>query len=340
MRNEPETPSPPAVAAGASRPPAGRAPALDGAWLHLFLSPTPVRPLAAAGAGVGHSRLWLKDDAAIDDASSGSKLRKLEPLLGAALAARARSVISFGAEGGGHVLAVARQAQALGLSALLFVTREAAADGSRARANAAALARSTARRVRVPRAVRLAFELGLVAAARGGALGDRYVIAGGGANATGCLGAVAAAIELCGQMVELPDEVWVAAGSGGTAAGLAVGFARLGARTVVRAVDCSSALHPSHRRLARLVRDTESRLRALGRPGASTLPGCWSLIARDRRRAPLAVAAQATATRLEDLQLDEVYTAPAFAAFLERARARPDLRLLFWNTCGRPAPGE
>jgi 1-aminocyclopropane-1-carboxylate deaminase/D-cysteine desulfhydrase-like pyridoxal-dependent ACC family enzyme len=52
------------------------------------------------------------------------------------------------------------------------------------------------------------------------------------------------------------------------------------------------------------------------------------------------VAAQATATRLEDLQLDEVYTAPAFAAFLERARARPDLRLLFWNTCGRPAPGE
>ena len=33
--------------------------------------------------------------------------------------------------------------------------------------------------------------------------------------------------------------------------------------------------------------------------------------------------------------LRERYTAPAFAAFLERARARPDLRLLFWNTCGR-----
>jgi hypothetical protein len=58
-------------------------------------------------------------------------------------------------------------------------------------------------------------------------------------------------------------------------------------------------------------------------------------VGRDRRGLPSAAEAQSTAERAEGLHLDERYTAPAYAAFLERARERPDRRLVFWNTCGR-----
>ena len=73
--------------------------------------------------------------------------------------------------------------------------------------------------------------------------GDTYFVPLGGSNALGSLGFVDAANEIAGQVaagvMPEPDVVVVAMGSGGTAAGLAVGFEAAGMRTRVVGVAIS-----------------------------------------------------------------------------------------------------
>jgi D-cysteine desulfhydrase len=138
-----------------------------------------------------------------------------------------------------------------------------------------------------------------------------------------------------GAMPE-PDVCVVALGSGGTAAGLAVGFEaermktrvvgvcvsgppwalRAGARLLARACAGNVALEPSaraHLRLARLSTDP----RFLGRGYGERLPD-GDEVARIASAAGLA--------------LDTTYTEKAFASALWHVRARRGRTILYWHT--------
>jgi D-cysteine desulfhydrase len=153
----------------------------------------------------------------------------------------------------------------------------------------------------------------------------------------GSLGYVDAARELVSQIREgvlpEPDVIVVAVGSGGTAAGLAVGLEEAGLRTRVVGVAIS---HPARvlavmahrltRELAKSVgvHPTRSAARLdIDRRWVGRGYGYFTRDAQD---------AIAEATNL-GIELDPTYTAKAFACALARARAKDTSeRVLFWHT--------
>ncbi len=155
-----------------------------------------------------------------------------------------------------------------------------------------------------------------------GLLAGRSLLAPiGGTDAGTTLGYVNAALELADQSSEPFEAVYVPLGSGGLAAGLALGLALAGLPTEVRAVRVSMGVVASDPRVRGLaaaaagilgVRCPPLRLSVLG---AYLGPGY---------AAPTRAAERAR--RLFPLPLDPTYSAKAAAAFLEG----PERRRLFW----------
>jgi 1-aminocyclopropane-1-carboxylate deaminase/D-cysteine desulfhydrase-like pyridoxal-dependent ACC family enzyme len=289
--------------------------------------PTPVEHIASLSAA--GSDLWVKRDDQTHPVYGGNKVRKLERVLGRAIAANARRLVTVGAVGSHHVLATAyfgRQA-GLAVEAVLFAQprTDHAIEVLRAGLGLglhAFPARSLA-------AIPVAVGLRVMAGAR--------FVPPGGSNVDGAMGYVQAARELAtqvrrGEMPE-PDICVVASGSGGTAAGLAAGFAVermktrvvgvcviplarvLGVVTTALARACAHRLGEPPARLAdRLTFDD----RFVG-------PG-YGYATRDGD------AALRDAWRHATLGLDPTYTAKAFACALWHVRARRGRCILYWNT--------
>ena len=131
-----------------------------------------------------------------------------------------------------------------------------------------------------------------------------------------------------------PDVIVVATGSGGTAAGLAVGLEREGMRTRVTGVAISQPVPVVSLMARRLVKKTGelaglSRARIAGALERLVVEGRW-LGRGYGHPTPEGQAAVAEAAR-RGLVLDETYTAKAFACALDVARGgRGDV--LFWHT--------
>jgi D-cysteine desulfhydrase len=157
-----------------------------------------------------------------------------------------------------------------------------------------------------------------------------YLLPPGGSSPLGALGAVETALELAGQVrdgaLPEPGSVVVAAGSGGTAAGLLLGLRIAGLRTRVVAVVVNDTLRLDTRSLTRLS-DRADRL--LRRRGAAlpALPSAAEqlMVVRDwlgpgyGHATADGARAQALAADRAGLALEPVYTAKALAALLSLA---------------------
>ncbi len=88
----------------------------------LCTLPTPLAPLPIDGAPAG---LMVKRDDLTSALYGGNKVRKLEFLLGQALAEKRTSVLTFGAYGSNHALATAVHARALGLEPHVVLSPQA-----------------------------------------------------------------------------------------------------------------------------------------------------------------------------------------------------------------------
>jgi 1-aminocyclopropane-1-carboxylate deaminase/D-cysteine desulfhydrase-like pyridoxal-dependent ACC family enzyme len=157
---------------------------------------------------------------------------------------------------------------------------------------------------------------------------------------------VAAARELAAQVrrgeLPEPDACVVALGSGGTAAGLAAGFAAEGLRTRVVGVCVSTP--PWLLRLASLslARACVRRIRKQGSDLAlaSDLAGIRRRLTMDARflgggyARPTEAGAEAIETAREHvgIALDPTYTAKTFASALWHVRSRRYERVLYWHT--------
>lgn len=312
--------------------------------------PTPLEPLDRLRAGVG-PRLWVKRDDATGLAGGGNKARKLEYLLGAALAEAVDTVLTAGAAQSNHARQTAAACARLGLACELLVDVPVPGAGPEYEQSGNALIdRLLGARVRV-------VETSAGYAVSNGelerALEERadelrrdgrrpYLIPLGGSNGLGAVAYVETARELAMQCILqgfVPDVVVVATSSGATQVGLASGFAALGmeTRTVGMVVAGDGDLARS--RAASVL----AELALLGLPvvdagdleldGSQAGPGYGV-------PSEACLAAIREAAEREGLLLDPVYTGKAMAGLLERVR-RGDLaaadNVVFVHTGGWPA---
>lgn len=200
--------------------------------------PTPVEPLEALAASHGIGGLWIKRDDLTNAVYGGNKVRKLEFLLGQALAEERRAVITFGAYGSNHALATAVHASAAGLETHVISSPQAPGPFARATLLAHAAVGTHLHPVESWDGLREAVRVRAELTARDGV--EPLVIPMGGTSERGVISYVNAAFELADQVdageLERPDLVYVAGGTLGTALGLAIGFAALRWSTQVMAV--------------------------------------------------------------------------------------------------------
>ena len=310
--------------------------------------PTPVQPLEHAGAARAASApLWIKRDDVCGPLYGGNKPRKLEWLLGAALARGRRGVITFGGIGTHHGLATAICARDAGLRDGAGAAA-AARDRARAALPAARSRRSAPSCTSPDRSRGVAATALRALRARACCAADPLaIIPTGGTSARGALGYVNAACELAEQ---------VRAGRAARAgrdlrAGRQRRHRRRPRARPAASPDCAARvvgvlvtdiLPPSPRRLARLARGALRRLRR----AAPQLPAVAITRARLRPRARVsrprlwrrhdraATPRSGCSPRTRGLALETTYTAKCLAALLDLA-ARPPYRgrpLLFWNT--------
>lgn len=316
-----------------------RFPALDGRLPRAPLCslPTPVVRAEKLEAELGVGPLWWKRDELSAALYGGNKPRKLEWIFGDALARGRRRVITTGAYGTNHGLATALYARQLGLACELVLAPQPVTDAVRAR-----LLELRAAGAELFRARSLG-HAGLVVLARLARHPRAVYLPTGGSNPRGVLGTIDAGLELADQVragaLPEPARVYVALGSGGSAAGLAAGLALAGLRTRVVAVLVTNHLPMPGPRTVRLARRA---LRLLARAGADFDPRAIAIetqleleprfLGRGYGVPTLeAEAGVRAAAALEGFVLERTYTGKALAALAARERGARE-PIVFWNS--------
>ncbi len=291
--------------------------------------------------GVG---VWLKEDGDFGSGGwGGNKVRKLEWLIPDALRRGRRSILTFGGLGTNWGLAVALYGREHGLETALAlvdqpIDEHVSAQLARLDASGARLYRTRTKR----RTVALLPWLIARNAHRGR---PPYLLPAGGSSPLGALGYVEAALEIAAQVEDgsLPEpaHVVVPVGTGGTAAGLALGLQLAGLRSRVLGVVVNDQLRLDGPVLARLARRTAALLERRGaRLGRLQLDEGILELTRDQigsgygHRTEAATHAADLAAD-ERLSLDPVYTAKAMAGLLAlRAAGSLSGPVLFVHTDG------
>lgn len=318
-----------------------RYPGIDRAFPRVRLSawPTPVTRLSGLERDLGSGALFFKDDGACGDVYGGNKVRKLELLLARALERGCREVVTFGYAGSNHAVATEVYGANLGLHVTSMLVSQ-----------------PNARYVRRNLAMAQAFgaELhhfesapGVVLSTAAHVVSKRLrsrrpveVIPPGGSSLLGSVGYVAAAFELAeqitGGVLPSPARLYVALGTMGTAAGLAVGLAAAGIDTEVIGVRVVDERFASQRKLTK-------RIEALGHllRGAdpSFFAGSVPARAEDRyfgtqygRFTERGMAAVRRVAETDAIALEGTYTGKTMAALIDRERQNDGRPVLFWNT--------
>jgi len=308
-------------------------------------TPTPLQRLPRLSAELGRPLLIKRDDL-LGPALGGNKTRKLEYLMADAQRQGAKRVATFGGLQSNHARLTAAAASVLGMEAhlLYFEPRPKVLTGNLllnellgAQMHFFPLSSKRRRPRSLETTIRLAR---LLARLR---CGPHYFIPMGGHTWVGALGYVRAAVEIDEQARGLGGGhagLVVAAGSGGTLAGLLAGLHLVGSRLRPLGIDVGKLWKAFPAAVAHLATEVCARL---GEPHAFA-PGDVPLVegtyvgeAYGQCSDPGNSALERLA-RAEGILLDPVYTAKAFAGLLgETARFAPGEAVVFLHTGGLPA---
>jgi 1-aminocyclopropane-1-carboxylate deaminase/D-cysteine desulfhydrase-like pyridoxal-dependent ACC family enzyme len=307
----------------------GRFPQLARTLAHvdLHVSETPVERWTVDGV----SLLAKRDDLSAP-LLGGNKVRALELLL--AGLAPGDTLLTVGASGSTHALAVAEYARSLGAECEVITWPQETNAVSRA----TSVRLQSVARVTSANSVPMAY---LLAALRRSRRRVTWIPAGGSV-ALGAIGHVNAALELVAQLqrdhLPMPHTIVVPLGSGGTVAGILVGLALAKLKTDVIGVRVVPGVVANRWRVLRLARQTRALLSRLAqeelpRIDASHLEiehgaygGAYGRETSDGRAAASALRTGGGP------RLDGTYSAKAFGVALDRARRMADERVLFWLT--------
>ncbi len=292
----------------------------------------------------GTVSIAVKHDDQTNAIYGGNKIRKLEYILQRAEDRGAERVATFGAVGSNHALATAIFAKEFGLGCTCFLAHQKQTPN-------------------ISRILDTHLQLGTELVRYGGGtnrieLYRRYlqnrktwVIPLGGTCWLGVVGFINAGLELASQIeagdIKVPQRIYIASGTMGSVAGLALGLALANLPTEIHSVRVASNQFAKQDVLDRLMKKTATMLNRLDPTIAIDSATRTRIIWRDEFYAGgYAIAGDAT-TRAVDfardylgLTLDTTYTGKAMAALIHDLESGNDgATTLFWNTYNsRPLP--
>jgi 1-aminocyclopropane-1-carboxylate deaminase len=314
----------------------------------LALLPTPIQPLRNFGAGLGIPQLWMKRDDLTGFEGGGNKTRKLEYLVGDALASGADMLVTIGAIQSNHTRQTAAAAAKSGLKCSLLHCAWAKDAGLHYRAvgnilishliGADLFVEETERPIEDESPLEAFVD-------RFREQGHKpYLIPGGASeHRLGCLGYIRCAAEIASQATDADikfDYVIHCTGSSSTQAGLLAGFAAMGISTRVIGVSDDDETDIKTARVLRLANDALQALdldvrvsaddvdvissspNAYGEPDAEIISGVRLLASK------------------EGVIADPVYEGRAIRGLMnlvEEGRFEDDAKILLMHLGGSPA---
>ena len=307
---------------------------------------TPIEKLSRLSSMLGGPTLYIKRDDLLGLAGGGSKTRKLEFLVADALRQKADTLITGRAVQSNHCRLTLAAGVREGMKCRLVLEERSAGSYRPDAGGKAILFRLLgAEEIRVvPGGSDMMREMQSLAEDVRRSGGKPYVIPVGGSNELGDIGYAACAEEILSQCFEMGliiDHLVCASGSGGTQAGLIVGF--YGNRSPVSVVGIN------------VVRDQKDQEDIVHRLAGSTaaymgIPGdipkdavnCLDAYLGPGYSLPTPEMAEAVriTARLEGILWDPCYTGKAMAGLLDLVRKgffRKEDRVLFLHTGGIPA---
>lgn len=323
---------------------------------HLAVLPTPLHHAPRLSAALDRE-VWLKRDDLTGTGLGGNKIRKMELLAARARAENADTLVTVGAPQSNHARTVATVAAMLGLDCHLVLGGRAPAtpSGNLLLSTLVGAQLHWAGTADWQALARAAEQVVTEQERRGRRV---YSIPVGGSVPHGVAAFVAAYLELVVQLARVglaASAVYCASSSGGTQAGLHLGWALAsriladelpaGATPPVTGVDVARISDPLAEEVERLVdataellgvsqiwKEVQESLRATGGAGAQVLDGY--LGAGYAQPTAGSDAALHLIARTEGVIVDPVYSAKALHAVCEAQGGGP---LVFWHTGGVPA---
>lgn len=305
---------------------------------------TPLEYLPRLTKALGGPEIWIKRDDMLGLAGGGNKTRKLEFLVADALAQGADTLITCGAVQSNHCRLTLAAACKEGLACHLVLEERVPnsynpqATGNNFLFQLMGVAGVTV----VPGGSNLMEAMEKVADTVRSQGGKPYIIPGGGSNAVGTLGYVACAEEIIAQAFDKGldiDCVVCTSGSGGTHAGLAVGF--WGNNTGIPVVGINIS-RPNVTQLPVICKDAKATAEKLGLTFPQEIIECvegyvgpgYSLAT------PEMVEAVTLMAKTEAILLDPVYTGKSFSGLIgliRQGRFKKGQKVVFVHTGGSPA---
>lgn len=312
----------------------------------LCHAPTPLEPMANLTRLLGGPQLYVKRDDCTGLAGGGNKTRKLEFLIGEALAQGADTVITQGAVQSNHVRQTAAAACKHGLACEILLERRVpdTAPDYETTGNVLLDRLYDAKIAFRPGGIDMnaaALELAEEVKARGG---KPYFIPGGGSNRVGALGYVNCALELLQQANDsgLRIDVLVhGTGSAGTQAGLVAGLEGCNSGIKVLGISVRQPKAKQEEAVYRLASETAEYVGIKGGLARDSVIADSDYVGPGYGQpTPEMVEALRLAARHEGLLLDPVYSGKGMAGLIGLIRQgafRPDQNVVFLHTGGSAA---
>jgi D-cysteine desulfhydrase len=313
-------------------------------YVSLGSFPTPVERLSGLARHLGTPELFIKRDDRSSHIYGGNKVRKLEYILGEALARKKTHTITFGYAGSNHTLAVAVFARRLGLQPVSLHLPQPNARYLRKNLLYQKLLGTELHHYESLRSI---YAGTLVTATKVLLKTARMpaVIPPGGSNVPGVIGMMGSVFELHRQIrdgtLPEPDVIYLPLGSCGTGAGIALGIKALGLKTRIRAVRVSERGQSSFKTVCSLFSRTAKRLQKL----VPSFPRvalreedfevCHDYLGQGYAHfTEEGMSAVRLLSQTDGIPLDGTYSGKAMAALIDDA-TKGDIGnrvTLFWNT--------
>lgn len=312
----------------------------------LGATPTPLVPLNRLSRELDR-RVLLKRDDILGPVAGGNKTRKLEFLLADALERGMTRVVTVGGVQSNHARLTAAAARILGLEPHLLLI---GSSPEKATGNLLLSELLGATVHFIPPGPMTRGRCGFdefdthVRQQAHERVGENYHVPIGGSTGLGSLGYVRAALEIDDQArsAGVPDaRVVLAAGSGGTLAGLWAGLRLIGSSLQPLGIDIGSFWDDFPGLVSRIAADACDLLGAPISFSAADAPLVESTYVGSGYAVPTSKGAEAAErlARTEGVLLDPTYTAKAFAALIDllpSGRLGDDRPVIFWHTGGLP----
>lgn len=308
--------------------------------------PTPLEPLKRLSAHLGGPQIWVKRDDATGLAFGGNKARKLEFILGDALAKGADLLLTAAGVQSNHARQTAAAAARAGIGCELVLARMVPFASSDY---------ETSGNVMLDKLLGATVEIVERGTDLNAAMNERadrakragrapYIVPFGGSAPPGTFGYVDAALEILNQQNDAGitfDHVFQATGSGGTQAGLVCGFSTAGSSAPrLHGISVLAKGADYRDKVLRLVAETAAELGMKPPSDDATIVNYEHV--GDHYGVPTEAMkdALALAARHEGLILDPVYTGKALAgmiAAIRKGQIAKNETVLFMHTGGTPA---